>query len=528
MTTTADEKSKLLSYQDVRVEHFNLDHEEDDNEKRVISIYRQTPLILIPMVITAVVYLYSLATRVPAHHHDHTVPTLFSIRQEADATSSNQEGSTFVDSVTNGLYEIMHIAEYKSDLHKNKTDYTIDTDKDIVSFHENITISWTLNDNELKRANKLNLDDDVIALYCPADEADPTKFREAATIAQIRSTNFYNLNEAPFGFRKLIRRAQVFTNKWYVPSFPIIRADTCEVRYWVRNRNDYHSDSMGRQVASFKLGGIKKFRIEHGMAQPTTIHLALTTNPSQMLVQFSTGAEGTPVVAYHQDADVVVGGNLTKGLQFQRGKSTTYKANDMCQEPATVEEPGKFSSPGMLHAVTMSDLEHNSAYYYKVGILIGDKNIDDALNEIVWSEVYSFQSPITRLDAPNSTQPFSFLVYADQGAMGYGNDDGAVRISAWADKEISTNKIRAVHHFGDLSYAQGAAHMWNKWLDMVSVFSTSVPLMVGIGNHEYDHTDGGQDGKDPSGLRSPGGFMPRWGDFGTDSSGECGVPVAKR
>ena len=49
--------------------------------------------------------------------------------------------------------------------------------------------------------------------------------------------------------------------------------------------------------------------------------------------------------------------------------------------------------------------------------------------------------------------------------------------------------------------------------------------MVGIGNHEQDHEVGGE--KDPSGA--PGeGFHPKWGNYGTDSGGECGVPMYNR
>jgi hypothetical protein len=52
--------------------------------------------------------------------------------------------------------------------------------------------------------------------------------------------------------------------------------------------------------------------------------------------------------------------------------------------------------------------------------------------------------------------------------------------------------------------------------------------MVAVGNHEYDHTDGGGPGKDPSGVETAHGFMPSWGNFAEDSGGECGVPTAKR
>jgi hypothetical protein len=104
----------------------------------------------------------------------------------------------------------------------------------------------------------------------------------------------------------------------------------------------------------------------------------------------------------------------------------------------------------------------------------------------------------------------------------------ASRVTHWTEHEVNQNQIRLVHHFGDLSYAQGVGHIWDQWLDMVSAFSTTVPLMIGIGNHEYDHTAGGENGKDPSGLVTPSGFSPGWGDMGNDSNGECGVPASKR
>jgi len=39
---------------------------------------------------------------------------------------------------------------------------------------------------------------------------------------------------------------------------------------------------------------------------------------------------------------------------------------------------------------------------------------------------------------------------------------------------------------------------------------------------------GGENGKDPSGVDTPYGYMPSWGNYGNDSGGECGVPPANR
>ena len=62
---------------------------------------------------------------------------------------------------------------------------------------------------------------------------------------------------------------------------------------------------------------------------------------------------------------------------------------------------------------------------------------------------------------------------------------------------------------------------------MIEPIAARVPLMIAVGNHEYDHLQGGS-GKDPSGVPIDGGFHPVWGDYENDSGGECGVPVAAR
>jgi hypothetical protein len=66
--------------------------------------------------------------------------------------------------------------------------------------------------------------------------------------------------------------------------------------------------------------------------------------------------------------------------------------------------------------------------------------------------------------------------------------------------------VRIFHHSGDLSYARGAAHIWDEWLHMIQSFAACVPLLIDVGNHEYDHTSRYR--KDPSGLNASQGFMP--------------------
>jgi len=144
---------------------------------------------------------------------------------------------------------------------------------------------------------------------------------------------------------------------------------------------------------------------------------------------------------------------------------------------------------------------------------------------VTFSDTYKFRSALP----PGDNRPFSYIVYGDQGCPEAGWGAGGAWTAAMTERELEAeNPIRSVHHIGDLSYAKGSASVWDAWLDMIEVFTTRVPLMIGVGNHEYDHTAGGEGGKDPSGVEAPHGFMPPWGNFGDDSGGECGVPVAKR
>jgi len=666
-TTTNEKSSQLKSYQNVAVRHhLSIDDDNDNdsdnnnessfliknidphNNKTVkmksgilkrssspstsIIIARIRYLLMITILFIASLYIYrAVSTNVgpgsssssstsasAVHDHDHTIPTLLSIRSDS-LHNHNRPRGDYVNALDAVVYDIFKEALFNEDnsvpdIHSSKNDtirnISIKTNKDSISFHDSLAVSWSYGKMQRQNENKdgddvlhydANSNEDVIALYCPASESDPQKFKDAATISQIVVTNAFNVkankvkvssnddndndfegsiytnddyeNEYKYtngngnGSRNRnrnrrmsnhVRRRRMSTStittrhEWFIPSFPIVREETCEFRLWLRGHNDYHEDCHGRQVPQYNLGArTGPFTIANALTVPTTIHLALTTDPTEMMVQFSTGGDdgaSIPIVVYDTDEDLVKNGgntntntNISAGLQFQTGNSTTYQATDMCQQPATLEEPGKFSSPGMLHSIVMKDLDPNKTYYYKVGILYRDGNFttttnDDGKNssnidmdKVLWSDVNAFESPLPSSNGELSSQePFTFIVYADQGVMGYGNDDGGDRTSLWMKEEIELNNIRSIHHIGDLSYAQGASHVWDQWLDMLTVFSTRVPLMVGVGNHEYDHTAGGENGKDPSGVLTPGGFSPRWGNFGTDSNGECGVPIAKR
>ena len=442
----------------------------------------------------------------------HLMPSLLSVQEKNDSG-----GFKIVNTLSNPLYEEMKIATYNverttKDDSVNSTENVLHTDKQTIQFHDQLILSW-------KSSLNLYLHD-VIALYCPASQNDPTKFLDAASMDQISATM-----QSTHGWLN--------KNKWMIDSFPVIKQDTCEFRVYERDLESLRP--------SFTLkGSTGPISIINGSTQPTLIHLALTGNDNEMLVHFATGQPGTSIALYGNNFNDVENSLNTTSTLLQTGESTTYSASDMCASPANMEEPGKFTDPNMLHTVTMTDLQPDTKYYYKVGIILDE--LDDSqpwmekkdviLKDVVWSQVFSFHSPIpagaATITTDNQETPMTIIAYADQGIQGYGNYNNADRVALFTDREIENHTIAAIHHFGDLAYAQGSGHTWDAWLDMIEPFAAKVPLMIGIGNHEYDYLHGDlRRRKDPSGLRS-NGYHPRWGNFGPDSNGECGVPTAKR
>lgn len=284
---------------------------------------------------------------------------------------------------------------------------------------------------------------------------------------------------------------------------------------------------------------------------PTGIHISLTGKASEMNIQFGTGDSGEPVVEYAKKSDINIQLATTASITAKertllqaddevleqvswtkvKGVSSSYAATDMCQEPATSNEPGFFVSPGHLHKVKVTDLETNTEYVYRVGLGFGQG--------IKWSEKYfDFTSSPPLGSGPTSLgkPAVSFLALANQGCHESkdppttSSDNSAQQVAQLIASMIDKQTIHSIHHIGGLSYADGAAHIWDKWMDMIQPYASRVPLMVGVGDHEYDHTLGGGNGKDPSGIATEFGFQPNWGEgaFDGDTGGECGVPVSKR
>ena len=254
----------------------------------------------------------------------------------------------------------------------------------------------------------------------------------------------------------------------------------CEMRYF-----RYISKEMQEFVTRSNI-----VIFEGGPEQPLQIHLALTGDPTEMRVMWVSGTDETPLV------------NFTMDSQSQRGTvvagtSRTYKATDLCFLN------GVFINPGYIHDVLLTGLEPSTTYHYSCGI------------EGHMSEMRSFKT------APpvGSDVSYKFIVYGDMGMS-----EAAHATAKYALRDV-LDGYEFIFHHGDISYARGYAYIWDQWHALIEPYSSIVPYMVGIGNHEQDHLD--YSGKDLSGVTG-NGWHPWWGNYGDDSNGECGVPMYYR
>ena len=298
---------------------------------------------------------------------------------------------------------------------------------------------------------------DWIGLYCPRDE---------------KATNYldyYYVKDVPSHWR---------TNGKFSVQVYNLRS-TCEFRYYSIHKEDL-----------LLLARSNELKFADGAEAPLQGHLSLTGHDGEMRIMWTTGSDSIPTVRYGHSNDL---------LNYKlTGTSKTYSSTDMCGPPAAV--PKNFINPGFTHDVLLSKLQPNSHFYYQFGS--GDS----------WSKIYSFQTP----PLIGSKDTFKFITYGDMGLYA----PGVPKVVELVMNEVK-NGAKFVLHQGDLSYAGGYSYIWEQWFSTIEPIATSVPYMVGIGNHDQCHLIGGS--KDPSKVKKSG-FHPVWGNYLDDSGGECGVP----
>ena len=254
----------------------------------------------------------------------------------------------------------------------------------------------------------------------------------------------------------------------------------------------------GKAIATFTV------KVKGGNDMPTQGHISYADKHGEMWVSFVSGSHDTPVVKV----------GLTKGGEKKNiftGKSITFDASDMCQSPANQTMQLWFRDPGMIHHVLLKGLKPSTEYFYIYG--------HNSNNNFLFSSERSF---ITRPAEDDLDASIKFIAYAD---MGY--QEGMTTATNVMKDVFTGGYNQFLIHFGDISYARGQAWQWEKWFHVVEPLAAQIPYMISIGNHEYDHTEGGMS-HDPSGVRTAAGWHPSWGNLGDDSNGECGVPMYNR
>ena len=274
------------------------------------------------------------------------------------------------------------------------------------------------------------------------------------------------------------------------------------LRSWVQMRCDYDftyysvADGVGRPV------GKATVTLVGGKESPTQGHLAYGDQHGEMWLTFVSGSNKTPIVRI----------GTTKGVydKIFSGTSHTYAASDLCQAPGNQTSQQWFRDPGMIHDVLMTGLDASTQYFYVYGHEEG----------ISMSKERTF---VTRPPEHDIESSVKFIAYAD---MGY--QEGMTTATNALEDVFSSGFRDFLLHFGDISYARGQGWQWDSWFKVVEPLAAQIPYMISIGNHEYDHVEGGANGHDPSGVVTDGGWHPTWGNMGDDSNGECGVPMFHR
>lgn len=174
----------------------------------------------------------------------------------------------------------------------------------------------------------------------------------------------------------------------------------------------------------------------------------------------------------------------------------TIDRNSMCGSPARTVG---WRDAGFIHTSFLKDLWPNSVYTYKMGHRLSN-------GTYIWSKSYSLKSS----PYPGQDSLQRIIVFGD---MGKGERDGSNEYSNYQPGSLNTTdqlikdlkNIDIVFHIGDICYANGYISQWDQFTAQVEPIASTVPYMIGSGNHERD--------------------WPNSGSFyeNTDSGGECGV-----
>ncbi|BDA46085.1 probable inactive purple acid phosphatase 27 [Coccomyxa sp. Obi] len=215
--------------------------------------------------------------------------------------------------------------------------------------------------------------------------------------------------------------------------------------------------------------------------QPTQGHLAVTQDPTTMLISWTTKNSAKPTAKW--------------------ATTQTYTRADICGAPAN--GTGYFD-PGSLHTAAMTGLQPSTKYYYVYG--------SDA-------DGYALEAFFTTAPASGDQSLVKIIMSADMGqsqvdgANEPGKDEeNSIPVTNAIASEIANGYTLNVHN-GDLSYADGFLADWDNYYEQISVFTRYLPFMTVPGNHERDTYNSGD------AFTFPGS---------NDARGECGIVYTRQ
>jgi len=180
---------------------------------------------------------------------------------------------------------------------------------------------------------------------------------------------------------------------------------------------------------------------------PEQIVLSYSASPLEMVVSWA-----------------VIGGASDEGF-CEYGTSASSLSSKAI---ATAEKysMGSYTSP-MLYKATMSGLKDgNRIYYYRVGTKSGN-----------FSEIFSFKShPGIGVDSVN------FHICGDLGQTT--NTESTLGEIIENENDFTSGLSGGILTMGDLSYANGNEPLWDSFGNLLTVASSTIPIMTTLGNHE--------------------------------------------
>ncbi|EER01403.1 Nucleotide pyrophosphatase/phosphodiesterase, putative [Perkinsus marinus ATCC 50983] len=227
--------------------------------------------------------------------------------------------------------------------------------------------------------------------------------------------------------------------------------------------------------------------------EPTQGHVSMDTVTGALKVHWVSGDPSPGIVEYKAAGD--------SEWSVRHASVTTYDYEDMCNRDG---DPKIYYDPGFFYTADLpASLEG------EIRVRFGGIHHR--------SEIFTVTAPVP----PSSDEPHSVALFGDMGVQGYYRGPDAVDVpsGSWdtywvVDHMRSNTRLRMAVHIGDVSYAMGYARVWDLFGTALEGVAMRMPYMVSIGNHEFDYTSGG--------------WHPSWGNFGSDSGGECGVPTKHR